>query len=57
MQIPGGEPGQPGASPVLRQRVPGVQCTEVGLETSSCWSILGVQEGADLWQGAFGRAR
>lgn len=36
MQISGRKPGQPGASPVLRQRVPGVQCAEVGLETSPC---------------------
>lgn len=51
MQIPGREPGQPGASPVLCQLVPGVQCTEVGLESSLCCSLLGVQEGADLWKG------
>lgn len=50
VQIPGREPGQPGASPVLCQRVPGVQCTEVGLESSPCCSLLGVQEWADLWK-------
>lgn len=48
VQIPGRKPGQPGASPVLCQCVPGVQCTEVGLEPSPCCSLLRVQEGADL---------
>lgn len=51
VQIPGREPSQPGASPVLCQCVPGVQCSEVGLEPSLCCSLLEVQERGSPLQG------